>query len=431
MEEIRYSALGEQVKKAVLPNGLTVLVVEKPDYAKQFAFFAVNYGGMHLRFRSEEGSWEETPAGVAHFLEHKLFDTEDGNALQIMAANGADNNAFTSSSVTGYYFESTRGFEENLETLLSFVSVPYFTKESVDKEQGIIAQEIRMGEDSPDTAIYYLLLEALYHHHPIRVKVIGSEESISRITPDTLYRCHRAFYRPGNMVLTVAGNVKAEQVVEIARRVLPAEGSGKPACDLGPTEPDTVCAARLERKMEVSAPQFQIGFKGDAPGEGEGLARRLLAGLVCDVLFSPSAPLYARLYEEGLINNSFDSAFEMEPGCAFLTVGGESRDPEQVLERVLAEAERVAREGIDPELWERQRKAAYGGTVRRLNSLEDTCIELAMAHFEGADYLRFPEVYQQIDRGDAEEMIRTWCTRERAAMVVIRPECERENEVLE
>lgn len=421
MEKIYYPALGETVWKGKQANGLTIFVDEKKEYGKQFAFFAVHYGGMNLRFRTDEGHWQDTPAGVAHFLEHKMFDTEDGNALQILAANGADNNAFTSSSVTGYYFEGTRSFEENLETLLTFVSVPYFTPESVDKEQGIIAQEIRMGEDNPDIAIYYMLLEALYRDHPIRVKVIGSEESIAEITADTLYQCHRAFYRPGNMVLCVAGNVDAEQVAEIARRVLPADGGSRIEFDFGKMEPKSVCCPLVEREMEVSAPQFQIGFKGEAPEDGGNLYCRLLAGLVCDVLFSPSAPLYTALYEEGLINSSFDSAFEMEPGCAFLTVGGESRDPELVLDRILEECERVAREGIDPELWERQRKAAYGGTVRRLNSLEDTCIELAMTHFEGEDYLRFPEVYQQIERADGEALIRRWCIRERAAMAVIRP----------
>lgn len=421
MEKIYYPALGETVYKTTLPNGLTIIVDEKPDYGKQFAFLAVHYGGMNLRFRTQDGHWQDTPAGVAHFLEHKMFDTEDGNALQILALNGADNNAFTSSSVTGYYFESTRKFEENLETLISFVTVPYFTTESVAKEQGIITQEIRMGEDSPDTAIYYMLLEALYHHHPIRVKVIGSEQSIAGITADILYECHRAFYRPGNMVLCVAGNVDSTQVEEIARRVFPADGGSRAEYDMGEAEPAEVCVPLLEQEMDVSAPLFQIGFKGDPPKEGESLYQRLLAGLVCDVLFSSSAPLYTSLYEEGLINSSFDSAFEMEQGCAFLTVGGESRDPEQVLERVLEEAERVAREGIDPEFWERQRKAAYGGTVRRLNSLEDTCIELAMSYFEEADYLRFPEIYQQLDRADGEEMIRTWCTRQRAAMAVVRP----------
>lgn len=173
--------------------------------------------------------------------------------------------------------------------------------------------------------------------------------------------------------------------------------------------------------MEVSAPQFLIGFKGEPPEKGGCLRQRLLAELVCDVLFSPSAPLYSRLYEEGLINNTFDSGYEYVPGCAFLTVGGESRDPEQVLERVLAETRRVAHEGIEPELWERQKKAAYGGMVRRLNSLEDTCVELAMSHFDGEDYLRFPDVFQQLGREDGEELIRRWCGEQQVSMAVIRP----------
>lgn len=421
MDKSFYPALGETIRHKKLPNGLHIYVDQKPEYEKQFAFFATNYGGMNLRFRTEDGHWKETPAGVAHFLEHKMFDTEDGNALQTMAANGADNNAFTSPSMTGYYFEGTRGFEENLEMLLSFVSVPYFTDESVAKEQGIIAQEIRMGEDSPDTAIYYLLLEAMYEKHPIRVKVIGSEESIAQITTDTLYECHRAFYCPGNMVLCVAGSVDPERVAEIAEKILAPGGSSRVETDYGEEEPETVCSHRAEREMEVSAPQFLIGFKGDAPSEGENLYQRLLAELVCDVLFSPSAPLYTELYEEGLINNSFDSGYEMVPGCAYLTVGGESRDPEQVLARVMEETARVGREGIDPELWERQKKAAYGSMVRRLNSLEDTCIELAIGHFDGEEYLRFPEVYQQIERADGEALIRRWCGDERTAMAVIRP----------
>ena len=268
MEKTVYSALGESVWHGRLPNGLHIYVDEKPEYGKQFAFFAACYGGMDLRFRTEDGHWRDTPAGVAHFLEHKLFDTEDGNALQILAANGAEVNAFTASSLTGYYFEGTDGFAENLSTLLSFVSVPYFTKESVDKEQGIIAQEIRMGEDNPDLAIYYMLLEALYQTHPIRVKVIGSEQSIAQITADTLYECHGAFYHPGNMVLCVAGNVDAKAVERIARNVLPGEEGAMAERDR-PAEPEQAAVSRVERTMEVSAPQFMIGFKGDAPGQGD------------------------------------------------------------------------------------------------------------------------------------------------------------------
>lgn len=421
MEKRFYPAVGETVWYTKLPNGLPIYVVPKPEFGKQFAFFAVNYGGMDLRFRLEDGHWQDTPAGVAHFLEHKMFDTEDGNALQIMAANGADPNAFTSPTVTGYYFEATEGFEKNLESLLSFVSVPYFTPESVEKEQGIIAQEIRMGEDDPDTALYYMLLEALYEKHPIRVKVVGSEESISTITSKTLYDCHRAFYTPGNMVLCVAGNVTAEQVADVARRVLPEQRGTRAEREAPAGEGENAHLHRLEREMEVSAPQFLIGFKGEAPEQEKWQYQQLLAALVCDTLFSPSAPLYTKLYEEGLINSSFDSGFQMAQGCACLSIGGESRDPEAVFARVMEEVERVNREGIDPALWERQKKAAYGSLVRRLNSLEDTCIELAMCHFEGGEYLRFPEIYQQIRREDGETLIRRWCTAERSAMAVIRP----------
>ena len=421
MEKVFYPALGETVWHETLPNGLRIYVDEKPEYGKQFAFFATHYGGMNMRFRQADGHWQDTPAGVAHFLEHKMFDTEDGNALQIMAVNGADNNAFTSSDITGYYFESTRRFEENLEMLLSFVSVPYFTQESVDKEQGIILQELRMGEDNPDAAIYYMLLEALYAHHPIRQKVIGTEASIASITADTLYQCHEAFYHPGTMVLCAAGNVDPEEVSRVARKVLTMGKTAPVETDYGEKEPENAATPRLERVMEVSAPQFLIGFKGEGAKPGDSMRQELVAELVCDVLFSASAPLYTELYEEGLINNTFDSGYEAAPGCAFLTVGGESRDPDAVLERVLAAAERAAREGIDPALWERQKKAAYGGTVRRLNSLEDTCVEMAMSYFDGEDYFRFPEVYQSIEREDGEALLRAWCTRERAAIAVIRP----------
>ena len=231
-----------------------------------------------------------------------------------------------------------------------------------------------MGEDNPDAAIYYMLLEALYAHHPIRQKVIGTEASIASITADTLYQCHEAFYHPGNMVLCAAGNVDPEEVSRVARKVLTMGKTAPVETDYGEKEPENAATPRLERVMEVSAPQFLIGFKGEGAKPGDSMRQELVAELVCDVLFSASAPLYTELYEEGLINNTFDSGYEAAPGCAFLTVGGESRDPDAVLERVLAAAERAAREGIDPALWERQKKAAYGGTVRRLNSLEDTCV---------------------------------------------------------
>ena len=428
MDSTFYSALRETVFHRQLANGLNVYVDVRPDYQKQFAFFAANYGGMNLRFQGEDGHWVNTPAGVAHFLEHKMFDTEEGNALQLLAANGVDPNAFTSANITGYYFDGTRAFEENLRTLLSFVSVPYFTEESVAKEQGIIAQEIRMMDDNPDYVLYRQQLEAMYQRHPIRLGVAGTEESISRITADTLYQCHRAFYNPANMVLCVAGNVDPERVCAICSEVLPGEGFPAAENDFGRDEPMQVGSQLVERRMPVAVPLFQLAFKGAPPPQGQELRQRLVGELLCDTLFSPSAPLYSRLYEEGLINSTFDCGYESVSGCAYLGVGGESRSPELIRERVLAEVERVRREGIDTTLWERQKKAAYGSMIRRLNSLEDTCIELAMCHFNGEDYLRFPELYQSIEPADGQTMLEEWFELERSVLSVIRPLEEDEGE---
>lgn len=185
MEQLTFDRVGERMYREKLENGLTVCVFPKPEFQKGYAFFATNYGGMDVRF-CLDGVWTDSPAGVAHYLEHKMFDTKQGNALQDLAANGASPNAFTSSAITGYYFESTEKFEENLRILLSFVSQPWFTQESVDKERGIIGQEIGMIQDNPDWKVFTNLMAALYQHHPIRLSVAGSVESMAEITPETL-----------------------------------------------------------------------------------------------------------------------------------------------------------------------------------------------------------------------------------------------------
>ena len=222
MKEMTYHRIGETAVWQTLPNGLPVCVIRKRGYARKYAFFATRYGGMDLRFQLD-GQWLDTPAGIAHYLEHKMFDTEDGNALQELAKNGAEPNAFTSNAITGYYFDSTEHFEENLRILLSFVSIPYFTDESVEKEQGIIGQEIGMIEDNPEWQVYKRLMQALYHTSPARVSVAGSVESISHITAQTLYDCHKAFYTPANMCLVAVGDLDPASVFSLAEEVLPKE----------------------------------------------------------------------------------------------------------------------------------------------------------------------------------------------------------------
>ena len=421
MNYLDFPRVGERMYREVLENGLHVFVFPKPEFQKSYAFFATNYGGMDLRF-CLDGTWHDTPAGVAHFLEHKMFDTEDGNALQDLAANGASPNAFTSSAITGYYFESTEKFFDNLKILLSFVSIPYFTQESVDKEQGIIGQEIRMVEDDPENQVFYALMECLYDHHPIRVPIAGTQESISHITAGTLYSCHKAFYNPANMVLTVAGDVDPEQVCAIAKEILPQDSLGQMERDYGGEEAPNAAASEKELTMEVSTPIFMLGFKCDPAQKGEQWMRRELAGeLACEALLGNSTPLYAKLYSQGLINKNFSYGFELYPGCAMMVAGGESRDPKKVRDAVLAEGERLAREGIDPGLFQRLKKGVYGAKVRGLNSFEYTCISMAQSHFTGVDYFKFPEIFDSIDQACVEDCIRSWVTAERCGLAVVRP----------
>ena len=421
MNYLDFPRVGERMYREVLENGLHVFVFPKPEFQKSYAFFATNYGGMDLRF-CLDGTWHDTPAGVAHYLEHKMFDTKDGNALQKLTANGASPNAFTSNAITGYYFECTEQFEENLKTLLSFVSVPYFTQESVDKEQGIIGQEIGMIEDDPDWKVFTNLMKGLYEHHPIRLSVAGSVESIARITPQTLYDCHKAFYDPANMVLCVAGNQDPERVCQIAREILPKTAGPIAQKDYDSQEPEGAFQSLVEERLAVSGPIFQLGYKGDAPERGEaGLRQQLLGELACEVLLGNSTPLYARLYQEGLINRNFSYGYDSVPGCAFLAAGGESRDPEAVRAAVEAEARRIEAEGVDPELWERVKKGAYGWRVRSLNSFETLCVNQAQNFFAGREYLRFADLFADIRKEDVEALIARWVTPARTSLSVIRP----------
>lgn len=421
MNKTYYPRLDETVLRETLPNGLRLCIVPKPQHVKKYAFFASHYGGMDVRF-SLDGQKYDTPAGIAHYLEHKMFDTEEGNALQELAKNGAEPNAFTSNEITGYYFDCTEHFEENLRILLSFVSVPYFTAESVEKERGIIGQEIRMVEDNPEWQVYEQMMQLLYKEHPARIPVAGSVESIAEITPELLYACHKAFYAPGNMVLCVVGDVDAGRVREIAMEILPHEQGASIDREHGAGEQRSAAEAARSRKMEVSMPQFLSGFKCEAPCEGEEMMRAILIGdMACDVLLGDSSALYQRLYDAQLINGSFGASFDVLSGAAYLYAGGDSNDPQQVHDAILEEAARIAREGVEESLYQQTRRAGFGQSLRALNSFESIAVSLAEGTFRGFDPNRFPELYDSIEKSDIEAFIRENIVAEKAVLSVIEP----------
>ncbi len=421
IERENFPHIGEELFRAALPNGLDIFVIRKPDFNKNFAFFATNYGSVDSTF-TKDGQKIETPDGVAHFLEHKMFDMKDYNALQEFVRMGASPNAFTSSSMTAYHFECTDNFEKNLEILLDFVSTPYFMQDSVDKEQGIIGQEIRMSEDSPGWMAYNNMLMAMYENHPVRRSIIGTIESIAKIDSNMLYSCHKVFYTPSNMTLCVAGNVDPDIVVETASRMLSGVKEAPIGRHYGVEDHRSAFCHRIECPMEVSMPVMLLGFKDEPTGSGQAFLRReLLSDLAVEALCGPSSPLYSRLYASGLINRGFNTGYNSFSGGGCMILTGDSPDPDRVREEVLKEAGRVASEGFDRAMFSRIKNAAYGARLRALDSLDDLCHMLTEYHFHGARFLDFPSVYEGLDERAAADYIRETITFERSALSVIRP----------
>ena len=425
MNRLEFPELDEVLYTETLENGLTVLVLPRKGFSKSLAYFMTDYGSVHTRF-SLDGTEYHAPAGVAHYLEHKLFDMPGGRDVSAEFARlGAMTNAFTSYDMTAYYFSCTAHFDECLKLLLEFVSTPYFTEESVRKEQGIIDQEIGMNADAPDSVVFENMVQRLYHTHPIRVPILGTSETIREITPETLHLCHRAFYTPGNMLLCVVGDVDPESVANTARQVLGTEeksvGIKLPfgSEPMEAAEAETVCA------MEVAMPMFSLAFKCEPLGKGDDAIRQeMVADLAAEVLFGESSPLYLKLYEAGIIDSSFSGGFETMDGCAMLLCTGDSDDPAAVREALLARAREIAEEGIADGDFLRLKRSALGRRIRGLDSFDSTCFRLCAYHFSDFDYFRFPEIYRQIRAEEIRDFIARVVRQERCTLSVITPKEE-------
>ena len=424
MELTNYPQLGEKVYREVLSNGLTVAVVPRPGFTKKLCYFVTDFGAIHTDFTLDGKHWS-VPAGIAHYLEHKMFDLPGRDVSAEFAALGAIPNAFTGYDVTAYYFSCTENFRECLDLLLEFVSTPYFTQETVQKEQGIIGQEIDMNRDNPDTQIFEMLMENMYDHHPIRIPILGRRETIAKITPENLTACHNAFYRPDNMLLCVVGDVDPEEVKAIAEKRL-GNGDYPPVERVRRWEEALTCATAYEEKtMDVAMPMFHLGFKCESwePGE-EATRRELTAELAAEALFGESSPLYQQLYEAGLIDTSFGGGFETIDGMALFTASGDSNDPKAVTEAILARADQIVREGLDEADFLRMKRSALGRRIRSLDSFDATCYRICAYHFSGFDYFRFPAVYRDIQAADVCSFLKKSITRDNMSLAVILPKEE-------
>ena len=421
MPMLDYPQLQEQLFKEKLPNGLTVLVLPRPGFTRKIAYFVTDFGALHTDF-TLNGERLQVPAGIAHYLEHKMFDMPEYDVMAKFAALGANPNAFTSYDLTAYYFTCTEHFYENLELLLQYVSTPYFTEASVAKEQGIIGQEIGMHEDNPDSRLFENLVSALYKNHPVQVPILGSRESIAQITPQLLEACHKAFYRPGNMLLCVVGDVEPETICRMAKNILPAEDTAQVSRVQDWPEEMHHLKPLVEDRMEVAMPMFYLGFKCEPLTNGESAVRGEAVGdLAAEALFGESSPLYLRLYEEGLIDTSFGGGFDTLDGMAMLAASGDSEDPQAVREAILAEARRLIQEGIPEADFLRMKRSALGRRIRDLDSFDSTCFRLCAYHFSDFDYFRFPGVYQSVQVQDILEFLQRVVTEDRCSLSIIYP----------
>ena len=424
MEKKVYPALGETVYRHTLPNGLRIVVIPRQGFTKKLAYFVTDYGAIHREFTCD-GQHYVTPEGVAHFLEHKMFDMPDMDVSAEFAQLGAAINAFTSYDMTAYYFSCTQHFDRCLQLLLRYVSTPYFTEESVQKEQGIIGQEIGMNEDSPDTRVFEDLMIGMYRQHPIREPILGSRESIAKITPAILELCHKAFYRPGNMMLCVVGDVDPETVVQTAREILPEEDALQVTRPEDWPEDMTPCESFVSRSMEVAMPMFQLGFKSFCPGKGEqAVYQETVGDLAAEALFGESSPLYLQMYEQGIIDGSFGGGYETVDGMAMLTASGDSEDPQAVRDAILQQVKKLVKEGIEEKDFLRMKRSALGRRIRDLDSFDSLCFKTCAYTMSDFDYFRFPEIYRQVTAEDVLKFLDKTVREDRCCLSVIYPKEE-------
>lgn len=357
-----------------MPGGLDVYVLPKEGFNKTYAVFTTKYGSIDNQFVPlGKGEMVRVPDGIAHFLEHKLFEKEDGDVFQQFSKQGASANAFTSFTRTAYLFSSTSNVEENLETLVDFVQDPYFTEKTVEKEKGIIGQEINMYDDNPDWRLFFGLIENMYQEHPVRIDIAGTIESISHITKDLLYECYETFYHPSNMLLFVVGPVDPEAIIRQVRE----NQQKKPYTDQPEIvrkevkEPGAVFKKEQEIKMNVQSSKCLVGLKSAHPtNTGEALLKHeLTINLILECLFGKSSSDYERIYEKGYIDETFSYDYTEEHGFGFVSVGGDTPEPDKLAEE-LKQVLFKAKETVTAEKLELARKKKIGNFLKSMNSPE-------------------------------------------------------------
>ena len=421
--KVRNETIGEEFFTREHESGLTVYVIPK-KHSATYALFGTRYGSIDVKFKTDrDEDYLELPDGVAHFLEHKMFEDENGvDAFTRYAVTGASANAFTSFDRTCYLFSCTEGFETNLEILLDFVSHPYFTKETVQKEQGIIGEEIAMYDDNPGWCVFFNLLKCMYHDHPIARSIVGTRESIAQITPEMLYRCTDTFYNLRNMALVVCGDVTPGQVNDICDKMLTQKAEHLQVERVFPAEPAEIRCDYAEDFFEISQPIVEIGFK-DVPAEDAKERIRIAAAnaINMQLLFGKSGEFYNRLYESGLISDKFGGAYVQERMAAFTEVSAYCKDPHALKDALCAEIDKRRESYFTKEEFETAKRVVYANNLFNFDSTDDIANTYMNFWQSEGDYLEYSACLSDIGYEEAWETLRRTVRTDRCAMSVVYP----------
>lgn len=422
MQTVKSNHIPESYVTLTHPSGLDMILYPMEGYNSAYALFATKYGSIDTTFKTgDDKDFVTIPDGIAHFLEHKMFENEDGqDAFSLYAQTGASANAFTSFDRTAYLFSCTDNFKQSLEILLDFVNRPYFTPETVQKEQGIIGQEIKMYQDDPDWRVFFGLLQGLYINNPVAIDIAGTVESIAEITADTLYRTYNTFYNLNNMVLVIAGNFSPDEAIEVADKVL---STAKPIEIFRqiPHEPSEVKTPLVEINLPIAQPMFQLGFKADSVDEYEDFATAIKMDILLEMIAGEASPLYNRLYKEGLINSTFYTS--ADSGRTFLhsVFAGESRNPEKVKEEIVKEIHKLKSNGLDPDTFDHCQKAAWGRRVGMYGSVSAIANLAMSSHFVGADAFEVLDIISSVTVEELEKLLFKNLDPKRSVLSVVRP----------
>lgn len=427
MKRIVNELLKEEVYYEKLENGLDVYFMPKHGFTKKYAVLATNYGSNELEFVPiGENKKIRVNEGIAHFLEHKMFEQPDGgNAFDKFSKWGANANAFTNFTMTAYLFSATDNFYESLEHLIDYVQTPYFTDENVEKEKGIIEQEIKMYDDDPEWNVYFNTLKALYVNYPVRIDIAGDVDSIYKITKEELYKCYNTFYNPGNMALFIVGDLDKDKVIDVVKNVnhYDVERLSTEIEKFYPNEPNHINQKEIVAKFPVSMPMFNIAFKDYNVGiKGNELLRKeIITEILTDMLFKRGSKLFEDLYMKGLINDNFGGGFSSQIDYGFTIIGGDSKDPRKVKEIILEYIQKYKVEGLCENEFERIKKKKIGNFLKYFDSISFIANNFITYKFKDINLLDYIDVLKSVTFDEVNERLKSHLNEENCVISIVEP----------